>query len=123
MKFYQLNEGFDGHPHLKSNPILHHFPIYLNKTCWASVNAECEICHSVIEHQNLRGEVGMIGSSTASIRAAAICHVCDHVSDFSCRLHEDMSTSMLVDGEWIKSGKPNVSLWESIKEYFSGILH
>lgn len=82
-------------------PLIQHFPLQLNDTCWGMIDAECELCNQIVPHENLRGSLYKFSQRSASVEAACLCTSCNHVTAFSCRLHDDGSISSLEEKKWV----------------------
>lgn len=92
-------------PSINSN-----FPLYMDGgNAWAGIDAECDLCGKIVPHHQFTGRVNKLSGIAAQLEAVAYCEGCHHCTQYSKRLHHDMTMSGMYQGKWVTSSPEKTS--------------
>jgi hypothetical protein len=87
------------------------FPlVFADGARWDELTGHCGRCSRPIEADNLKGSASAwwskLGPFVYDVRAFGYCPECRLLTPFHYRMHQDMSMTGLMDGEWCRWRSP-----------------
>lgn len=113
----------DAHRALYEEPsIASQMPVsFKNGARWDSVDGFCPCCKSPVPADQLRGRVWRPNDHLVEIDAMGLCSPCRMLIPFRYRLHDDLSLSGVLKGQW-QRWRAQPSAWARVKKWLRTLL-